>query len=159
MIAHRSWHWWGGIAALAAACILGVSLGTVQLSLAQVASALTDSATPSVHAIVVTLRLPRVVLAALVGVALGTSGATLQATLRNPLAEPYLLGVSGGAAVGAVAAMMLGASSAFWPLLAFTGAGVAVILAIGVARGAAVLLVSHQLNLVARFATSMVLLY
>ena len=122
--------------ALAATCVLGVALGTVHLSLAQVFSALTNSATASVYSIVVTLRLPRVVLAALVGIALGTSGATLQATLRNPLAEPYLLGVSGGAAVGAVAAMMLGVSSAFWPLLAFTGAAVAVVLAIGVARGA-----------------------
>ena len=136
MIVHRAWHWWGGIAALVAACVLGVALGTVQLSIAQVFGALTNSATPSVHSIVVTLRLPRVVLAALVGIALGTSGATLQATLRNPLAEPYLLGVSGGAAVGAVAAMMLGTSAVFWPLLAFTGAAVAVMLAIGVARGA-----------------------
>lgn len=136
MITHRAWHWWAGALALAVVCLLGIALGTVQLSLTQVARALANTATPSVHAIVVTLRLPRVALAALVGMALGTSGATLQATLRNPLAEPYLLGVSGGAAVGAVAAMMLGTSSAFWPLLAFTGAGVAVILAMGVARGA-----------------------
>ena len=136
MITHRAWHWWAGAALLAAVCILGVALGTVSLSLWQVAGALSDHASASAHAIVITLRLPRVALAALVGMALGTSGATLQATLRNPLAEPYLLGVSGGAAVGAVAAMMLGASSALWPLLAFAGAGIAVILAIGVARGA-----------------------
>ncbi|MEO7042943.1 MAG: iron ABC transporter permease [Gemmatimonadaceae bacterium] len=136
MIVHRAWHWWGGVLVLVAVCVLGVALGTVPLSIGQVLGALTNGATPSVHSIVVTLRLPRVVLAALVGIALGTSGATLQATLRNPLAEPYLLGVSGGAAVGAVAAMMLGTSSVFWPLLAFAGAAVAVMLAIGVARGA-----------------------
>ena len=136
MIVHRRWHWWAGAALLLFVCTLGVALGTVPLAISQVAVALVDRASPSVHAIVVTLRLPRVALAALVGIALGTSGATLQATLRNPLAEPYLLGVSGGAAVGAVAAMMLGTSSAFWPLLAFVGAGVAVMLAIGVARGA-----------------------
>ena len=136
MIVHRVWHWGAGTLALIAVCVLGVALGTVQLSLAQVAGALANHASPTVHAIVITLRLPRVALAALVGMALGTSGATLQSTLRNPLAEPYLLGVSGGAAVGAVAAMMLGASSALWPLLAFVGAGVAVILAMGVARGA-----------------------
>ena len=136
MITHRTWHWWAGSLLLAAVCVLGVALGTVHLSLVQVAAALANHASPAVHAIVITLRLPRVALAALVGIALGTSGATLQATLRNPLAEPYLLGVSGGAAVGAVAAMMLGASSALWPLLAFTGAGIAVIIAIGVARGA-----------------------
>ncbi len=133
---HRAWHWWAGTLVLVAVCVLGVALGTVQLSLAQVAGALATHASPTVHAIVVTLRLPRVALAALVGMALGTSGATLQSTLRNPLAEPYLLGVSGGAAVGAVAAMMLGVSSAVWPLLAFVGAGIAVLLAIGVARGA-----------------------
>jgi iron complex transport system permease protein len=136
MIVHRAWHWWAGVLLLLAVCLLGITLGTVHLSLGQVAAALANHATPSVHAIVITLRLPRVALAALVGVGLGTSGATLQATLRNPLAEPYLLGVSGGAAVGAVAAMLLGASSTIWPLMAFAGAALAVLLAIGVARGA-----------------------
>jgi iron complex transport system permease protein len=135
VISHRSWHWPAGALLLLAVCVLAIALGTVSLSLAQVASALANHATPTVHAIVITLRLPRVALAALVGMALGTSGATLQATLRNPLAEPYLLGVSGGAAVGAVAAMMLGVSAALWPLLAFAGAGIAVVLAMGVARG------------------------
>lgn len=135
MITHRAWHWWAGVLVLILVCALGVALGTVQLSLGAIAAALANRASPTVYAIVVTLRLPRVALAALVGIALGASGATLQATLRNPLAEPYLLGVSGGAAVGAVAAMMLGVSAALWPLLAFAGAGLAVILAIGVARG------------------------
>ena len=135
MIVHRAWHWWIGALLFVAACILGVALGTVPISAAQVLAALTNHASPAVHSIVVTLRLPRVVLAALVGVALGASGTTLQATLRNPLAEPYLLGVSGGAAVGAVAAMMFGASAVWWPILAFAGAAVAVALAIGVARG------------------------
>ena len=86
-----------------------------------------------------TLRAPRVVLAALVGAALGASGATMQATLRNPLAEPYLLGVSGGAAVGAVGAMVLLFPAAAWPIGAFIGAAVAVALALGVARGAGTL--------------------
>lgn len=135
MIVHRAWHWWAGALLLLLVCILGIAIGSVQLSMQQVASAFTDHASPAMHAIVVTLRLPRVVLAALVGLALGASGTTLQATLRNPLAEPYLLGVSGGAAVGAVAAMMFGASAAWWPILAFAGAAVAVALAIGVARG------------------------
>ena len=136
MITHRRWHWWAGVLLLAAVCLLGVALGTVRLSLAEVAAVILNRASPAAHAIVITLRLPRVALAALIGMALGASGATLQATLRNPLAEPYLLGVSGGAAVGAVAAMVLGAPAALWPVLAFAGAGVAVLLAIGVARGA-----------------------
>ena len=135
MIVHRAWHWWAGALLLIVVCLLAIAVGTVPLSLRQVVAALTDAASPAVHAIVVTLRLPRVVLAALVGLALGASGATLQATLRNPLAEPYLLGVSGGAAVGAVAAMMLHASAVWWPLFAFVGAAIAVALAIGVARG------------------------
>ena len=63
----------------------------------------------------------------------------MQATLRNPLAEPYLLGVSGGAAVGAVGAMLLRLPAASWPIGAFVGAAVAVALALGVARGTSVL--------------------
>jgi iron complex transport system permease protein len=82
------------------------------------------------------LRLPRVVLAALVGAGLGMSGAALQGVMRNPLAEPYLLGVSGGAAVGAVLAVSIGLASAFVPLAAFAGAIVAVVAAFMVARAA-----------------------
>lgn len=136
MIRHRAWHWGAAVAALVIVCLLAIAFGTVRLSLAQVLAAIVSSANTPARAILVTLRLPRVALAALVGIALGTSGATLQSTLRNPLAEPYLLGVSGGAAVGAVLAMMFRVSSAFWPLLAFAGATVAVMLAMGVARGA-----------------------
>ena len=70
--------------------------------------------------IVWALRLPRVALAFLVGGALGVSGAALQALIRNPLAEPYLLGVSGGAGLGAVAAIALGLTGmAAIPLAAF----------------------------------------
>ncbi|MFW5932471.1 MAG: iron chelate uptake ABC transporter family permease subunit, partial [Desulfohalobiaceae bacterium] len=58
--------------------------------------------------IIFELRLPRVILAALVGATLGTGGLVFQALLRNPLAEPYILGISGGSAVGAVLGMMLG---------------------------------------------------
>src|SRR5262245_33381855 len=59
------------------------------------------------------IRLPRAVLGALVGAALGLSGAALQGYLRNPLAEPSLVGVSGGAALGAVLAIHLGLTQAF----------------------------------------------
>ena len=93
---------------------------------------------PTVVAIVRSVRLPRVVLAACVGAALGMSGAAMQGTLRNALAEPYLLGVSGGAAVGAVIAVAAGASSSVGvPFAAFGGAVVATALVIGVARAAA----------------------
>ena len=68
------------------------------------------------------LRLPRVVLAFLVGGALGVAGACLQALVRNPLADPYLLGISGGAGLGAVIAIAGGVAAA-WALPAFAFAG------------------------------------
>jgi iron complex transport system permease protein len=69
------------------------------------------------------LRLPRVVLACLVGGALGVSGVGLQALVRNPLADPFLLGLSGGAGLGAVAAITLHLSGPWaLPLAAFAGA-------------------------------------
>jgi len=69
------------------------------------------------------LRVPRVLLAFLVGGALGTAGAGLQALVRNPLADPYLLGLSGGAGLGAVAAIALHAGGPWaLPLAAFAGA-------------------------------------
>jgi iron complex transport system permease protein len=76
--------------------------------------------------IVVGIRLPRALLAALVGAGLATAGALLQALLQNPLADPYVLGISGGAALGGVAALALG--SGLWlgaaavPVVAFAGA-------------------------------------
>jgi len=92
------------------------------------------------QAIVLQLRLPRSVLAILVGGGLALAGCVFQALLRNPLAEPYILGVSGGAAVGAVAAVVMGWSvQAPWslPLAAFGGAvvAIAVVLRITLAVG------------------------
>ena len=124
--------------ALAVAAMLGVALGAVALSPSTVWAALLGRADATTVTIVRSLRLPRVVLAACVGAALGMSGAAMQGTLRNALAEPYLLGVSGGAAVGAVIAVAAGASSAVGvPLAAFAGAVVATAVVIGVARAAA----------------------
>lgn len=81
------------------------------------------------------IRLPRALLAGLVGAALSLSGTTFQAVLRNPLADPYLLGVSGGAALGAVIALTFGFSSAYvLPLAAFLGALAALALVYLVAR-------------------------
>lgn len=136
MIAHRAWHWAAGAGALVGVAIIAVALGAVWIPFHQLVAIVHGTATPSSREIVLTLRAPRVVLAALVGAALGASGATMQATLRNALAEPYLLGVSGGAAVGAVGAMLLRLPAAAWPLGAFVGAASAVALALGVARGA-----------------------
>ncbi len=116
---------------------VAVGVGAIGLSPLEVARALIGEGDGTAVAIVRTLRLPRTVLAALVGMGLGMSGAALQGSLRNPLAEPYLLGVSGGAAVGAVIAVSAGVSgAALLPLAAFAGAGAAIVAALLVARAA-----------------------
>ena len=124
------------VAALAVAALLGVAVGTISIPISGLWNAIRGSGDPTFATVVRTLRVPRVALAMLVGVGLGTSGAALQGTMRNPLAEPYLLGVSGGAAVGAVLATSLGFGAAFLPLAAFLGAVVAVVAAFVVAHAA-----------------------
>ncbi len=129
---------WGGTAvALIVLVVASLAIGAVPLAFGDVLRALSGQGDPVTVTIVRELRLPRVALAILVGCALGGSGAALQGTLRNALAEPYLLGVSGGAAVGAVVAMTIGiTSAASVPLLAFAGAIAAVLLVLALARAA-----------------------
>ena len=105
---------WLGLAALAVlAFALAVVLGPAHVPLAELLRS----------PIVRDLRLPRAVLAFLVGGSLGVAGASLQALVRNPLADPYLLGLSGGASLGAVAAIALHVSGPWaLPLAAFVGA-------------------------------------
>ena len=82
------------------------------------------------------IRLPRILLAAAVGAALATAGASYQALLRNPLAEPYLLGVSNGAAVGTMLALVFfGAYEWSRPVFAFAGALIATLAVYQLARG------------------------
>jgi iron complex transport system permease protein len=129
--------WLLGVAALLLAVILAVSLGTAVLSLSTVVDALRGHGDPLVVSIVRDLRMPRIALAILVGAGLGTSGAALQGALRNALAEPYLLGVSGGAAVGAIVVNRLGiVSPVAVPIGAFAGAVAAAITVLAVARAA-----------------------
>jgi iron complex transport system permease protein len=131
---HR-WYWLVIVAALFGVAMIAVTRGAVSVSIVAVLDALRGRGDPTVIAIVRDLRLPRVILGALVGAGLGASGAALQGALRNPLAEPYLLGVSGGAAVGAVIVFALGvASDAMITLAAFGGGVAAVFLALAVAR-------------------------
>ncbi len=131
----RAAVWGVAIVLLCVLLVLAVALGTVQLQPGAVAAAVAGRGDAETLAIVRTLRLPRAVLALLVGAALGISGAALQGSLRNPLAEPYLLGVSGGAAVGAVTAVALGVTAiGALPLFAFAGAAVAVLTALAVSR-------------------------
>ncbi|HYN48293.1 MAG TPA: iron ABC transporter permease [Candidatus Nanopelagicales bacterium] len=119
-----------GLAAVAAV-LLSLRYGAVGLDLGQVLAAVRGAGDPSAVTIVRDLRLPRAVLAALVGGALALSGAAFQALLRNPLAEPYVLGVSSGAAVGAVAWIAAGGlvvARLGLPLAALAGALVAIAL-------------------------------
>ena len=121
--------------ALALACAAGLAFGPVSLSLADVVRALVGSGDSQAVSIVRDLRLARVCLAVITGAGLGMSGAALQGTLRNTLAEPYLLGVSGGAAVGAVLAVVAGITTAVaLPVAAFVGAATAVGLVLVIAR-------------------------
>src|SRR5256714_6819506 len=110
--------------------------GTLRLSMTEVLQGALGTGSPTSVAVVRTLRLPRVFLAVLVGAGLGAAGAALQGATRNVLAEPYLLGVSGGAAVGAVVAVALHAPAPIVPLVGFAGALGAVALTLLVARAA-----------------------
>lgn len=92
------------------------------------------------------IRLPRALLAVMIGASLGLAGAAMQGYLRNPLAEPGLIGVSGSAALGAVLAIQTGLSATFalaLPLMALVGAlgGVVLVLALAGPRGGALVLI------------------
>jgi len=94
--------------------------------------------TPDQYAILLEIRLPRIFLAAAVGASLAAAGASYQALLRNPLAEPYLLGVSNGAAVGTMIALVFfGTWEWSRPLMAFTGALAATFVVYRLAQGRA----------------------
>ena len=127
--------WWVALLlVLGAVILLALGVGTMSLSPAVVWRALLGDADGTAVSVVRTLRLPRTLLAVLVGAGLGLSGAALQGALRNTLAEPYLLGVSGGAAAGAVMAVGMGVSFALLPVASFAGAVVAVGLTLFVAH-------------------------
>lgn len=96
-------------AAVLCVLVLALSFGEQSLDLEEV-----QTSGSTAELIFFSVRLPRVVLAALVGCALAASGAVLQSLLRNPLADPFILGVSGGAALGATVAMAFGFSTLAW---------------------------------------------
>ncbi len=115
-------------AAAIAAGLLSLGIGSVSLGLDRVTAALLGGGDETARAIVIDLRLPRALLGLSVGAMLGIAGAALQGYLRNPLAEPSVLGTSSGAALGAVVALYFGLAAlhpALLPLLAVVGAIVA----------------------------------
>lgn len=99
-----------------------------------VAEALRDPATAEAR-ILWQLRLPRTLSAFVTGALLGLAGALMQVLLRNPLADPYVLGVSGGASVGALLALLLGAGAFWLPAWAFSGALFSTLLVFSLAHG------------------------
>src|SRR5215470_6545052 len=123
-----------GLLALAAFG-LALSIGSVALDASSVARAFLGFGDETQRAIVRELRLPRAVAAFATGGALALAGALLQVLLKNPLADPYVLGVSGGAAVGALTAMLLGAVAWMVPAGAFAGAVASTAIVFGLARG------------------------
>ncbi|MET0371748.1 MAG: iron ABC transporter permease [Sphingobium sp.] len=122
---------------LVSAALLSVLAGTVWLAPGQAWEALFSSTIDLPGLIVREIRLPRTILAMAIGASLGLSGATLQGLLRNPLAEPGLLGVTSGASLGAVIAIYFGFASSFGlatPLFALTGAFITAGIALMLAR-------------------------
>ena len=118
-------------------------IGSTSISLGQMWHAIaspSDARTEPFRTILLTIRLPRVLLALVVGAGLSLAGATLQALLRNPLAEPYILGISSGGTVGALIAMMTGIGMSYLttPLFSFVGSGLVMLLVfvLGHRRGA-----------------------
>jgi len=117
----------GLLLVLLATGFVGLGVGPSALSPHEIGAALFDPNASSASAdIVLRVRLPRVLLAGLVGASLSVAGVLFQALLRNPLADPYVLGVSGGAALGGIAALSLGSAVglgyAAVPPAAFAGA-------------------------------------
>ena len=114
-----------------AAFLFSLGMGNPSISIVQAVKDLI-SHSPSLHQTVVwEIRLPRVLLAVLVGATLGLAGAAMQGFLRNPLAEPGILGVSSGAALGAVIVLYFGFAAAAWywlPVAAITGALMSLVL-------------------------------
>jgi len=118
-----------------ASLVFALMAGAVEVPAAAVWSALTAPPEDTATRIVAELRLPRALSAFVVGGLLALAGALMQVLLRNPLADPYVLGISGGAAVAALATMMAG-FGAFWVSVdAFGGALVSMLLVFALAHG------------------------
>jgi len=141
-VRHPAIHLLSLLALLAFALAMALRLGAVSLRVEEVLRALAGTGDPDTVAIIRHLRLPRALQSALVGGALSLSGTVFQALLQNPLADPFVLGVSSGAAVGAVLVVVLGLSAfGIWTVavaaLAGSLAAIALVLQIALATGRA----------------------
>lgn len=127
----------GALAVISLLCMaLSVSIGSASLSpFADSWAVLIGTGSPLHQTLILELRLPRTLSAFATGGLLAVAGALMQVLLRNPLADPYILGLSGGAAVGALLAMLAGFAGAFVSGSAFAGALLATLLVFGLAHG------------------------
>lgn len=132
----------GGLLFVALIASIGtaVTLGPADITVADVVASVLSRGgfadadlTAIEEGIIWSLRMPRVLAAALVGAGLALCGAVMQATTRNPLADPYLLGLSSGASVGAVIVLLIGVQ-ALLPVAAFIGAMAALLATLGLAH-------------------------
>lgn len=132
----RAWLVIGGLLALGAlAQVWALSAGELAISAAEVVAALFGGEQGMAAEVVRQLRLPRAVAVFVCGGMLAMAGALMQVLLRNPLADPYVLGISGGAAVGALGAMLLGLAPLVVDAAAFAGALGAMLLVFSLAHG------------------------
>jgi iron complex transport system permease protein len=113
---------------------LALAAGTLSIPVSEILAALAGGDTAS-RAVIMDLRLPRALAGFACGGLLALAGALMQVLLRNPLADPYVLGISGGAGVGALLAMLLGLAGWLLSGFAFAGALAAMLLVFGLARG------------------------
>ncbi len=125
----------GLIVVVLVAFLAALASGSADIGIAQSIVALQGDAPEHIHSLVIELRLPRALTAFAVGGLLAVAGVLMQVLLRNPLAEPYILGSSGGAAVAALLAMLAGASSIVVDGAAFGGAMTATVLVFAIAHG------------------------
>ncbi len=118
--------------------VIGISVGSVSISLADILNSFFNAraADETSRTIILDIRLPRLLLAMIVGAGLSIAGVVFQALLRNPLAEPYILGISSGGTVGAILVISLGigASMVMIPVASFIGSGLVMLLVYALAH-------------------------
>ena len=111
--------------------VVGLAAGSVSIPVSEVFSALVQPGSDAISDIVWKLRLPRVLAAFSCGALLALAGTLMQVLLRNPLADPYVFGISGGAALGVMLGMLLGVGTLRQTGLGLTGAALASVLVFG----------------------------
>ena len=136
MLIRRAAPLFTGLLGIAAVTLLvALASGSADIGIGAAIDAIVGEAPEQTRSLILELRLPRALTAFSVGGLLAVAGVLMQVLLRNPLAEPYILGTSGGAAVAALLAMMLGLGSLLVDLAAFGGALAATLLVCSIAHG------------------------